>query len=380
MISRDELTKIALKKGFKDLKIIEKDYALTWALKAIYSNEKLSKFLVFKGGTCLSKVYSETYRLSEDLDFSGYREGKLDFEELEAELDRAFEDANKDGAPSLSIKKDDTHSNEGYIAFRVRYVGPLAHPANIKIELKVNEFVLMDSVSLPVLEAAYPDIKPFKIRCYHFFELFTEKVRATIQRGKSRDYYDVWQMLTNKTLRKNLPDGVAGIRKDLHTKCVRNGIEYAPEMIFDKENLQEAKMHWKDSLGYLVKDLPDFEKVVSALREELFEESELSAFAEDFDVSHIRNIAREPRNGVLIIRAVELVSKRLDSKKVKDVETALSAIPKIHGLLKKNEGWAIAMQRSWKEKLEVLSEDKDDGIAGAAKSYLNILNQKSAGS
>lgn len=376
MISRDELTKIALKKGFKDLAIIEKDYALTWALKAIYSNEKLSKYLVFKGGTCLSKVYSETYRLSEDLDFSGYREGKMGLEELEKELDAAFETANREGAPSLSIKKADTHSNEGYVSYKVRYVGPLGHPGKIKIELKMDEFVLMDSVSLPVREAAYPDIKPFKIRCYHFFEMFTEKVRAIMQRGKSRDYYDVWQMLTNPALRKNLPHHIFEIRKDLREKCDRNKIEYAPEKIFNKESVGEAKSHWKDTLGYLVIDLPDFDKVLAELKEQLFEEVELSEFSGDFDIKHIRSIARETGNGVLIIRAIELVGEKLGSKKVSEVEAALAVIPKMHGLLKTNSGWAIAMSKIWKSKLETLSGDNDASIANSAKSYLNILNQK----
>ena len=50
--------------------IVEKDYVLGWLLAAINSNPALSQSWVFKGGTCLKKCYFETYRFSEDLDFT----------------------------------------------------------------------------------------------------------------------------------------------------------------------------------------------------------------------------------------------------------------------------------------------------------------------
>jgi predicted nucleotidyltransferase component of viral defense system len=39
-------------------------------LKGIYSHEALARVWTFKGGTCLKKCYFETYRFSEDLDFT----------------------------------------------------------------------------------------------------------------------------------------------------------------------------------------------------------------------------------------------------------------------------------------------------------------------
>jgi len=60
------LGRASKKKGFL-LPLIEKDYYLTLILSQI---DELSENLVFKGGTCLSKVYYVYYRLSEDIDFS----------------------------------------------------------------------------------------------------------------------------------------------------------------------------------------------------------------------------------------------------------------------------------------------------------------------
>lgn len=50
--------------------IIEKDYALGWILAGIAAEEDLATTWIFKGGTCLRKCYYETYRFSEDLDFT----------------------------------------------------------------------------------------------------------------------------------------------------------------------------------------------------------------------------------------------------------------------------------------------------------------------
>jgi len=50
--------------------IIEKDYVLGWLLWGIATDPTLGQAWIFKGGTCLKKCYIETYRFSEDLDFT----------------------------------------------------------------------------------------------------------------------------------------------------------------------------------------------------------------------------------------------------------------------------------------------------------------------
>jgi len=48
--------------------LIEKDFYCSLVLKYIFSHN--TQPLIFKGGTLLTKVYADFYRLSEDLDFS----------------------------------------------------------------------------------------------------------------------------------------------------------------------------------------------------------------------------------------------------------------------------------------------------------------------
>jgi hypothetical protein len=49
---------------------IEKDYVLSWILAGIAEADKLKNHWIFKGGTCLKKCFFESYRFSEDLDYT----------------------------------------------------------------------------------------------------------------------------------------------------------------------------------------------------------------------------------------------------------------------------------------------------------------------
>jgi Nucleotidyl transferase AbiEii toxin, Type IV TA system len=65
-----------------DVGVIEKDYVLGWLLAGIANQPQLVRGWVFKGGTCLRKCYYETYRFSEDLDFTVVDGGPETPEEL----------------------------------------------------------------------------------------------------------------------------------------------------------------------------------------------------------------------------------------------------------------------------------------------------------
>ncbi len=69
MIPHDEILALRGEWLLRD-DVIEKDYVLGWLLAAIAAQPKLADTWVFKGGTCLRKCYYETYRFSEDLDFT----------------------------------------------------------------------------------------------------------------------------------------------------------------------------------------------------------------------------------------------------------------------------------------------------------------------
>ena len=65
---REELFSETAKKIGTSNAIIEKDFWVVWVLSKIFSNDKLSRILMFKGGTSLSKVFDLIGRFSEDVD------------------------------------------------------------------------------------------------------------------------------------------------------------------------------------------------------------------------------------------------------------------------------------------------------------------------
>lgn len=77
MIDRSEVLAVA-----SDLSlapdVVEKDYVLGWLLAGLRASEPLADAWVFKDGTCLKKCYFETYRFSEDLDFTITDDRQLD--------------------------------------------------------------------------------------------------------------------------------------------------------------------------------------------------------------------------------------------------------------------------------------------------------------
>ena len=69
MISNQEIREKAAEWSLRD-DVVEKDYVLGWLLWGIATEPRLAATWIFKGGTCLKKCYLETYRFSEDLDFT----------------------------------------------------------------------------------------------------------------------------------------------------------------------------------------------------------------------------------------------------------------------------------------------------------------------
>ena len=69
MIGKPEIIQIAGQFGLNP-HVVEKDYALGWLLAGIFAHGRIADSWVFKGGTCLKKCFFETYRFSEDLDFT----------------------------------------------------------------------------------------------------------------------------------------------------------------------------------------------------------------------------------------------------------------------------------------------------------------------
>ena len=143
--------------------VVEKDYVLGWVLWGIGTDPLLHRSWVFKGGTCLKKCYIETYRFSEDLDFTVLEDGPIGqaevLEAISSVLDRVNQESGVDFAlaPPVYLSRPLGRSAE----VRVYYRGPrnTPGPARIKFDLTMDEKVVCPPVLRPVSHD-YPDALP----------------------------------------------------------------------------------------------------------------------------------------------------------------------------------------------------------------------------
>ena len=209
--------------------VVEKDYALGWFLAGISAHPLIGSRWVFKGGTCLKKCYFETYRFSEDLDFTLQDAEHLDENFLTGVFEEIGEwvyDACGLQLPPETRKFEVFTNPRGSQSAqgRVGYRGPLGRagdPPRIKLDLAADEVLVLTPVQRPV-HHPYTD-RPaggINVLSYSFEEVFAEKMRALAERQRPRDLYDVVHLYRRQDLQPNR----AVVRSTLARKCEFKGL------------------------------------------------------------------------------------------------------------------------------------------------------------
>ena len=260
MIDRREILAAAETLGLLP-NVIEKDYVLGWVLAGISNHPALAEHWVFKGGTCLKKCYFETYRFSEDLDFTVTDETHLNVDFLLA----AFRDVSewvyeRSGIelPLDRLRFDVYQNRRGRPAGegRVSYRGPIAPGGGdlprIRLDLTLDETLVLPPVERQVVHP-YSDGPEGGIhaRCYAYEEIFAEKVRALGERARPRDLYDVVNLFRNDDFH---PDAAA-IHDVLARKCEFKGIAI-PALATLAAVKAELDADWAGMLGHQLPALP----------------------------------------------------------------------------------------------------------------------------
>jgi len=185
--------------------VVEKDYVLGWLLAAVSNHPVVGTDWILKGGTCVKKCFFETYRFSEDLDFSLLPSASYDAETIAAllrELANAASDLSGIRFSAEQFSLTECHDKLGRPTYegRVGYQGPLAVPSwpRIRFDISKHEPILLPVASRGVIHQ-YSDQLPEKttVRTYCFEELLSEKTRALFERTRPRDLYDVAYILDN---------------------------------------------------------------------------------------------------------------------------------------------------------------------------------------
>ena len=253
---------------------VEKDYALGWLLFAISDHPQLRTWY-FKGGTCLKKCYFDTYRFSEDLDFTVPPDASYDAASIREILLAIAEWVRERTGlefPADGIEVTESVNKRGQKTYeaRVTYVGPLqlarAQRRRVRFDLTRDEAVLDPSEQRDVFHgySDAPDPVP-AIRCYSLAEILAEKTRALFERsGRARDVYDVVNV--GRNLRAELePRRIAALAA---RKFAFKSLEApAPDRILARVDPDILATDWTQSLRHQLPVLPPVGDFLTALRE-----------------------------------------------------------------------------------------------------------------
>ena len=244
--------------------VIEKDYVLGWILAGIYSHPDLKSAWLFKGGTCLKKCFFETYRFSEDLDFTIKASGHINEQFLRTAFTTVATWVYENCGVEIPV---DTISAEVYVNPRGKqavqgkfgYRGPLQRSGSvprIKLDLTEDERVVLDPV-LREVHHPYSD-KPdagIPALCYRYEELFAEKLRALAERLRPRDLYDVIHFFRHD----EIPCDRTLVVSTLKEKCAFKGIPVPTVAALSARPERAAlETEWGQMLAHQLPQLPPF--------------------------------------------------------------------------------------------------------------------------
>ena len=209
MLTQPQLQRFAHESGIRSLEIVEKEIVLTYFLQLLSERGFLAD-MAFKGGTCIRKTWlGPNGRFSTDVDFAAMRQEK-------SADDSVLQLAEITAEPFHGIQFEIDMGNKGWyeaddrISWGVlpNYRHDLGNGV-LKLQVSNRETPTLPPDSRRQLEISYFKLLPFKpadLSCLRIEEILAEKIRATYQRNKPRDVWDL-----DHFANRPLPEGL--IRK-----------------------------------------------------------------------------------------------------------------------------------------------------------------------
>lgn len=228
MIPPDFIDKVSEETGKKDFQQAEKDLYLQGLLIELAKSDYFLKNFVFKGGTCLTKVYFGCYRFSEDLDFTwldqksfeNKTENQLrkmlseEINKIMKLLERTAQELNVDFKPEKANRRYiELGGNDKFVTFKLWYKpnDPAENEAFIKIQLNFVEKLIFkpekhrimplfsrnrEEIELEYPKQVYLLFQAPEYLCYSLKEIASEKIRALLTRRgfKARDIVDLYML------------------------------------------------------------------------------------------------------------------------------------------------------------------------------------------
>ena len=216
---------------------VVREYFQLLFLRYLYRQKLQGMKLFFKGGTAIRFLFN-SFRFSEDLDFTGL--GRM--KKIEEVLKQILPDCEKESGFKIMVKDEKLFEEVG-VGYRL-VLQPnelIKQPLGIRLDFSFREKPLEPEVS-SIAVFDYP-ITPFPLVTHlSKKEILAEKVRAILTRETPRDLFDLWFLLKQGTL--------------LEWDFVIKKMKYYPEVKFDKKILEKEIQKFKPE--ELKKDLNQF--------------------------------------------------------------------------------------------------------------------------
>jgi predicted nucleotidyltransferase component of viral defense system len=243
---------------------VEKDFLISIFFLFLGYVEKFALFkdkMVFRGGTCIKKAYyPDEGRFSEDLDFTS-----LNVEEMDSFYEALRGLVGQDLGVTSITRVSETYKNSKGLDLRLDYTSVLGQPNHIMFNLSTSNTTMNPKRKrinvMPYFASFRPVVQAMNIR-----EILAEKTRALLQRGKPRDVFDIWFLVSKKGMRvdpKMLREKLARSYQAAPPKKKASAAFYSHADAISKMK-EITELAWKRELGgLLIKNSPSRETIVA---------------------------------------------------------------------------------------------------------------------
>ncbi len=238
IIQRD-FEEIVATKSFNNL-LLEKDYFVTAVLFLL----KDISHIYFKGGTALNKIFLNYARLSEDIDLTVTGDLTVAKDKIEKALSESLL------FTSITFDK----RVDRFTRIVANYNSFYGNPGSVFIDLSRKSALFLNPEKHNISHYYEPHIPSFSFITLAQQEMLAEKMRATIERNKPRDHFDLYQIITSR-----LPLDLQLVQQ----KCAESGSELDITKMFNRAN--RLKHRWDEDLGPLLSKKITFQEVMSTL-------------------------------------------------------------------------------------------------------------------
>ncbi|MCX6054177.1 MAG: nucleotidyl transferase AbiEii/AbiGii toxin family protein [Chloroflexi bacterium] len=227
-----------------DLDIAEREIVLTFVLRMFF-DAGILPHLAFKGGTAIRKIFlGNQGRFSMDLDFTML--SHITPEDFILDIVEILQKENLYGI-AFSIRSEDYYANAESCGVIVTYQHSWFNNGkfSIQVSFRAKPLLPVNSMRLiPERYFAWLGFEPPLVPTLDIHEIIGEKIRATAQRSRIRDLYDLYQFASQR-FDRNI------VRRIAIMKCWETNFVFIPIQFL--QNLPDKRYDWAD-LERLIKN------------------------------------------------------------------------------------------------------------------------------